>query len=645
MPAPRAVVIPFGVPTEGRGLGLGLAALVHMSVHVQGDGVALAQLHARRGDERGEGQDPASAPLPVEAFVPPSAWKDIAGRGDPRDEAHHAVGVVLTGSFEPPTEGQGIIRLLAFDSRDGRTCARVDAPVDDEHAGATLVGALEQLWSGLGGEIGALAGLRGLGWEPLESVLRAERCALHDPARGGPHDRVAAMLHLGRAIEEAPDARYPAERLASIATDAALGSTLDARVASTAVRALERAVDDAPAQLELVEALGTLLLRLGRARDAELRMNAAIADAPRRSRPYALLAQALRVQRKLEEAMVVLDAGLARTGGDAALLTERGVLLSEFGDVGGAGRAWREALAREPLHPAAYGLLAALHLRARDAAGSQTLIDAALAAPRAHPDVLRRALQLALSTEADGLARAARVARLCERLLEILPEDTQASLMFARALVALDDPKRARERLALVDRLAPTSAAAAEAQITRLMLDDPGADRALQSVTRAARTAPIEELADVAARARRLATLHGAWMGWMAAAIAEQRRGRWAAARGALEVALEAAPGASAAHVELAAVLLELGDPAGGLAHAERAMALEGGSARVLLALARTLSASGRRDEAVATAERAVTTYPDDPAARALAAKLRERPAAPRWGWKVRAAWKRWRKA
>ena len=114
--------------------------------------------------------------------------------------------------------------MLAFDSRDGRTCARVDAPIDDVRAGATLVGAFEQLWSGLGGEIGALQGLRELGWESLESVLRAERCALHDPSRGGPHDRLAAMLHFGRAIEDAPAARYPAERLAWIALETAQGS-------------------------------------------------------------------------------------------------------------------------------------------------------------------------------------------------------------------------------------------------------------------------------------------------------------------------------------------------------------------------------------------------------------------------------------
>src|SRR5580693_5251238 len=175
MTSPRALVIPFGVPTEGRGLGLGLAALVHSFVHVEGGGVALAQLHERRREEH-DGRTQIS---PVEAFVPPAAWRDIAGRG----ETPAAVGMVLTGSFEPPTNGQGTIVLLAFDSQDGRTRARVDAPVDDNHAGATVVAALEQLWSGLGGEVGALEGLRELGWDSLESVLRAERCALHDPTR------------------------------------------------------------------------------------------------------------------------------------------------------------------------------------------------------------------------------------------------------------------------------------------------------------------------------------------------------------------------------------------------------------------------------------------------------------------------------
>ena len=48
---PRAVVIPFGVPAEGRGLGLGLAALVHGFTQIDGQSVGLAQLFGKRTDE------------------------------------------------------------------------------------------------------------------------------------------------------------------------------------------------------------------------------------------------------------------------------------------------------------------------------------------------------------------------------------------------------------------------------------------------------------------------------------------------------------------------------------------------------------------------------------------------------------------
>ena len=47
MASPRAVVIPFEVPDDGRGLGLGLAALVHSFAQIDGESVALAQLLAR----------------------------------------------------------------------------------------------------------------------------------------------------------------------------------------------------------------------------------------------------------------------------------------------------------------------------------------------------------------------------------------------------------------------------------------------------------------------------------------------------------------------------------------------------------------------------------------------------------------------
>ncbi len=635
MSTPRAVVIPFGVPSEGRGLGLGLAALVHACVHVEGGGVALAQLQSRRHEEQDLRSDSSSAP--VEAFVPPAAWRDIARRGEPQA----GVGVVLTGSFEPPTEGHGAIRLLAFDSRDGRTYARVDAPIEGDRAGAALVGALEQLWSTIGGEIGALQGLRDLEWESLESVLRAERCALHDPARGGPHDRLAAMLHFGRAIEEAPEARYPVERLAWIALEAAQGSVVDPKLTAASVRALERALDDAPAHAELVEARAALQIRLGRPRDAERRMNAAIVTTPKRSRAYTILAHALRTQGRLEGAHEAIEAGLAATGGDAALHTERGVVLAERGDVDGARAAWQQALASEPTHVPAYGLLATLVLREGDTTTAQTLVDSALASPRAHPEILRRAIQLVLATEAEGIARAARIARLCERVLDVLPDDASASLALARALIVLGDRHGARAQLTRIDRVAPKSPAGADAQVARLALDDPDAEQDLQRVLLAARNAPVAELTDVGARARRLATLHSAWPGWLAAGIAEQRRGRWAAARGALEVAIETAPGAVTAHVELGGVLLELNDVLGALERAESALELEGETSRVLVLMARAFAAGKGESDARAVVKRALAAHPDDEAVRALPALLRERRPGG-WRRRLREAWGRW---
>ena len=40
----------------------------------------------------------------------------------------NAVSLVVTGAFEPPTAGRGLIQLLVFDAKDGRTRARVEAP-------------------------------------------------------------------------------------------------------------------------------------------------------------------------------------------------------------------------------------------------------------------------------------------------------------------------------------------------------------------------------------------------------------------------------------------------------------------------------------------------------------------------------------
>src|SRR4029079_18397568 len=173
----------------------------------------------------------------------PRAWKDLTRASSEPS----GVSFVVTGAFDPPTDGRGLIQLLVFEPKDGRTRAKVEAQVDGENAGRALLAALDELWSQLDGELGTMRDIGDLSWEALESVLRAERCALHDPLRGGPHDRLAAMVHLRRAIGDAPDARYPATRLAALALEVAVSSPSDPKLADAALRALIRATHDAPA--------------------------------------------------------------------------------------------------------------------------------------------------------------------------------------------------------------------------------------------------------------------------------------------------------------------------------------------------------------------------------------------------------------
>lgn len=639
MPTPRAVVIPFGVPETRRGLGLGLAALLHGSAQIAGESVALAQLHARkRADPKGSDDGDDGPPVPVEAFVPPSAWRDIAGAG----KAPTEVTIVVTGAFEPPGEGRGMINLLAFDAASGATRAKVEAHLDEAHAGATVLAAFDELWRGVGGELGLVRGIGDLDWDALESVLYAERCALHDPLRGGPHDRLAAIVHLGRAIGDAPNGHYATTRLSAIALETAFAQPRDAKLANAALRALERAATDAPDRFDVIDATAALEVRLGKARAAERRMNAAIAASPKEPRAYARLAEALRARGDVDGALATLQAGLAEAPGDPLLTTECGAALVERGDLVGAAAAWRAVLARDPVHPPAFANLAALATKQKDVITAQALVDQALAAARAHPDVLRRAIHLALASEADGLARAARIARLATTLAETAPDDAWAALVGARAQTQLGENERARSELVRAAELAPGTALAAEATRARFAIESPGAAAEIDATMRAACNAEPHDLLDVAARARRLATAHGGWLAWMAASVAERRAGRLDAAADAALAAIDEAPGCTPAHAELVTIRLALGDAAAALRHAERAVALEGETSRSLALVARALDGLGRFVDARDAIDRALALDPDDESLERLAARIRDRrEPAPTIGERLRAFFKR----
>jgi tetratricopeptide (TPR) repeat protein len=600
---------------------------VQSFAQVDGESIALAQLLPRAAEESESDDDvaevppPPSARGPVEAFVPPHAWKDLT-RGA---SASSDVSYVVTGAFEPPTEGRGLIQLLVFDAKDGRTRARVEVPVDGERAGRALLEAFEEAWSTLGGELGGVREIDDLSWEALESVLLAERCALHDPRRGGPHDRLAALVHLGRAIGDAPDARFPASRLASLALDVAVGSPSDERLEGAALRALTRATEDAPDNPDLLEAIAALSLRRGDPQRAEQRAREAIALAPERARLYALLSEALRAKDDLEGALGAIEEGILCGANDPLLGTERGIVLAERGKSDDAERALRLVLTERPFYPPAFTNLASLLMEKKDVVAATQLVDDVLAARAPHPEVLRRAIQLTIAVEPDGIARASRVARLAETLSASAPDDAWAHLVLARALAQTGDRVAAAARLRVVMRVAGDSPMAAEAQRGLLALGDPKASLEVDAVLRAAYNAPIADLETIAARARAIGNAHDAWAAWLAAGIAERRRESWRAAREALEQALSLAPGCTPAHMELSGVLVATADVDLAVDHARKACTLEGETARTLAVLATALLASGARNEAQEAIERALTLDANDEANRALAERIRRR--------------------
>jgi len=501
---------------------------VHGFAQVKGESVALAQLfsahpeaesdrmHSASSDDSSEdvglaaGDSPDSKRghgAPVEAFIPPRAWNDLTRSSS----APSGVRYVVTGAFEPPTDGRGLLQLLAFEPGDGSMRARVEAHIDGDNAGQSVLAALDELWSQLDGELGGVRDIETLSWEALESVLRAERCALHDPLRGGPHDQLAAMAHLGRAIGDAPGAKFPASRLAALALEGAARSSGQRTFLEPALRALVRARCDAPTNPDVLEAIAALTLRLRTPEEAEQCACEALAMAPQRPRLYAVLSEARRLRGDNAGALEAVETGILHSSCDPLLNTERGALLAARGQVDEAEGAWRLVLDSSPepaLYANAFARLAAVATQRRDVAAATCLIDDALSRAPAHPEVFRRSIQMCLAFEPDGIARAARIAKLAQSLLDCAPGDPWALLVLGRALAQTGDTSAAVRRFSLVETVAPASSFAAEAQRARFRLTEPHEALEVDAVVRAAYQAAMEDLETIAARARGLALRH-----------------------------------------------------------------------------------------------------------------------------------------
>jgi len=605
---PQVVVVPFGVPEEAEGLGIGLAALVHGFVRVNGDHVGLAQLLSK------------DATKAVEAFIPPAAWKELSANGpDPGP-----LDLVLTGSFESPEMGRGSLSLMAFEPKSGDVRAKEDASFGQEDAGSAVAALLRVFCSKIDADPGHAEQIDNLDWTALESVLRAERCIIPNPLKGGAKDRFAALGHLERALAECPTSRFPATRLAACAMEAAF-SAPSPTLAQAAIRSVSRALSDAPQQVELLEAAAAMELRFGNSIEAEARVLSALKVAPDRGSLWALLCEARRSRSDRDGALDAVRQGLARKIQDPLLFTEDGLLRRDAGDRIGAAARFREVLARWPFFPSAWKNLAQIALIEEDAVTSQSMVDAALAARGPlHPDVLRQAIELSLRAEPPGVARASRVLSLARSLVAIVPQDPFASLVLSRALVETGDKAGAVQALTRIEDMARGSALAAEAQRGRFQLEDKQSADEVEAILRAANANATEsELSSLAARARRLSEASPTWVTAFALGVVHRKQEQWARAEEALNEALRRSPGCPPVLVELVSVCVGMNEGARAVEHAMAAIKLAGENAKTLSVLAAALLSMGRKEEAEITIDRALALEPANPANQALSEKIR----------------------
>ncbi len=537
----RAVVIPFGVPSERQGLGLGLAALVHSTALFRGEEVALAQLHSQQQDAPGEevGQ-PRPTPQPVEALVLPATWREIGQI----ENAPREIEVVISGAFEPPIDGRGSIRVMAYDARTSELFVTLEAGVEEREAGRAIGEVFERIWQRVGGgHRGAFEEIAGLEWDALEALLFGERSAIRDPVLGVVRDPIAAIAYFERAVADAPTVALPAKRLSDLVVQVARDCESETRIVSAGRRAVERAMVDSPLSVELIEAHAITSLRLGMPAQALADARRAVASSPDHTRGRLALVQAYRALGDQSSAIESVNEALGRHPNDIHLLFELGAMRAEEAAVQAAIDAWGAVLDRAPGHVGAFIGLAQLGATHKRVDIALKLVDHAIllsASRGASPALLKKALELIVANEADGLARSSRICVLAKALGPSL--DVPLGLLFARALHKTGSRAGAIDELRRLESVNRGHVLRGEVQHLRFSLEEPEACAEVEAVYRAASSVDAALLPVIAARAKRLASLYPSWMAHTALGIAERRLGRTEAAKAAFIAAVDIAP-------------------------------------------------------------------------------------------------------
>jgi predicted Zn-dependent protease len=220
-------------------------------------------------------------------------------------------------------------------------------------------------------------------------------------------------------------------------------------------------------------------------------------------------------------------------------------------------------------------------------------------------EVLRGAIDLAITFEPEGTARTSRLATLLERLASIAPDDAWARLQLAKVRVQLGDIEAASRHLRDIERAAPQTHYGAEARLARFRLEEPTACMELDSALRAAFGSVTGDLEGVAARGRRLSSAHEIWLADAVAAEALRRKGDRRGAHAAIELGRSRAPGAALLTMLAVVVALDEGAVPEALRHARELPKQLGDDAVVHGTLALLAAAEGDRDTALRACDRA----------------------------------------
>lgn len=541
--------VPFEVPGASTpGLGLGLASLAHSNLRAPNTSFVVARAFAQSTPAVEAAGEAASAPRELEGFVSPLAWKAMSARSN--DFAQMRIDLLVTGRFEAPEEGSGQADLVAFVPATGEIAFETEVLFSDHDAGAALARVLQELAAALGFDVGDLAQIDALGWEPLESALRAEAALAGSPSHSEDEGQLAALVHYSRALADAPSSPFLATRIAALAEH--LFWQRDPALVATAQRVLSAHRSDSY-ELGCAAAVGEAASGDGASAVSSLR--ALVEREPSQPRAHALLARLAREGGDPQAALAVLDAAAEQVAGAHPTLdNERGLALFDAGSTEPAASILFTLLDAGVVSRLGWLRLFELARSEHHQALAGRIVDRILCDANPSADALAQALELIGHAEPPGVARTERARELAARVLRHDQRRPELRVGVAHTLIELGDPELAREELRTVLRLAPASAPASLASELLLSIDEPEECEAIRAALRAAHGAEVGALEQIAERARWLSRKHDVWTAHLACAIAERRQGNIEAARAALERGLVSAP-ASPALLEERALL------------------------------------------------------------------------------------------